>query len=33
VEARILDLKASGDGFLMIGRTLGVGTSMVQRFF
>jgi len=33
VEARILELKASGDGILKIGRTPGVGTSMVQRFF
>jgi hypothetical protein len=33
VEARILELKASGDGILKIGRTLGIGTSMVQHFF
>src|ERR1700716_2782326 len=33
VEARILELRASGDGVLKIGRTLGVGTSVVQRAF
>jgi hypothetical protein len=33
VEARILELKASGDGVLKIGRKLGVGTSVVQRVF
>ena len=33
VEARILELKAGGDGILKIGRTLGVGTSVVQRVF
>jgi DNA invertase Pin-like site-specific DNA recombinase len=33
VEARILELKASGDGILKIGRKLGVGTSVVQRVF
>src|SRR5256885_12725762 len=31
VEARIRDLKAKGMGILKIGRTLGVGTSVVQR--
>src|ERR1700754_142231 len=31
VEARILELKASGDGILKIGRKLGIGTSVVQR--
>src|ERR1700686_2947672 len=31
VEARILELKADGHGILKIGRTLGVGTSVVQR--
>jgi DNA invertase Pin-like site-specific DNA recombinase len=31
VEARILELKANGDGILKIGRTFGVGTSVVQR--
>lgn len=31
VEARILELRANGDGILKIGRTLGVGTSVVQR--
>lgn len=33
VEARILELKASGQGILKIGRTLGIGTSVVQRVF
>ena len=33
MEARILELKASGDGVLKIGRKLGVGTSVVQRVF
>src|ERR1700691_116738 len=31
VEARIRELRAEGDGILKIGRTLGVGTSVVQR--
>jgi DNA invertase Pin-like site-specific DNA recombinase len=31
VEARILELKAGGDGMLKIGRKLGIGTSVVQR--
>ena len=31
VEKRILALKAKGTGVLKIGRTLGVGTSVVQR--
>src|ERR1700731_2073962 len=30
-EARILELKAGGDGILKIGRKLGIGTSVVQR--
>ena len=33
VEARILELKADGDGILKIGRKLGIGTSVVQRVF
>jgi DNA invertase Pin-like site-specific DNA recombinase len=33
VEARILELKAGGDGILKIGRKLGIGTSVVQRVF
>jgi hypothetical protein len=33
VEARILELKANGDGILKIGRKLGIGTSVVQRVF
>ena len=33
VEARILELRASGDGILKIGRKLGIGTSVVQRVF
>jgi hypothetical protein len=33
VEARILELKASGDGMLKIGHKLGIGTSVVQRVF
>ena len=31
IEARIRELKADGMGLLKIGRTLGVGTSVVQR--
>jgi len=31
VEARIKELRAKGDGILKIGRTLGIGTSVVQR--
>jgi DNA invertase Pin-like site-specific DNA recombinase len=31
VEARIRELRADGIGILKIGRTLGVGTSVVQR--
>jgi len=31
IEARIRELKANGMGILKIGRTLGVGTSVVQR--
>jgi DNA invertase Pin-like site-specific DNA recombinase len=31
VEAHIRELKAEGMGILKIGRTLGVGTSIVQR--
>src|ERR1700737_2249944 len=31
VEARILELRVKGDGILKIARTLGVGTSVVQR--
>src|SRR6201998_147896 len=31
VEARIRELKAEGMGILKIGRTLGIGTSVVQR--
>jgi hypothetical protein len=33
VEARILELRAGGDGILKIGRKLGIGTSVVQRVF
>jgi DNA invertase Pin-like site-specific DNA recombinase len=33
VEARILELRANGDSILKIGRTLGIGTSVVQRVF
>jgi hypothetical protein len=33
VEARILELKASGDGIFKIGRKLDIGTSVVQRVF
>ena len=33
VEARILELRANGDGILKIGRKLGIGTSVVQRVF
>jgi DNA invertase Pin-like site-specific DNA recombinase len=32
-EARILELKARGEGMLKIGRKLGIGTSVVQRVF
>jgi hypothetical protein len=31
MEARIRQLRAKGDGILKIGRTVGVGTSVVQR--
>jgi DNA invertase Pin-like site-specific DNA recombinase len=31
VEARIRELRATGMGILKIGRTIGVGTSVVQR--
>lgn len=31
IETRIRDLRAKGMGILKIGRTLGVGTSLVQR--
>jgi DNA invertase Pin-like site-specific DNA recombinase len=33
VEARILELRANGDGMLKIGKALGIGTSVVQRVF
>jgi hypothetical protein len=33
VEARILELRAKGDGILKIGKKLGIGTSVVQRVF
>jgi DNA invertase Pin-like site-specific DNA recombinase len=33
VEARILEMRAKGDGILKIGKALGVGTSVVQRVF
>src|SRR3954453_8920746 len=33
VEARILELKAAGDGILKIGRKLGIGKSVVQHVF
>src|ERR1700704_3324812 len=33
VEARILELRANGDGILKIGRKLGIGTRVVQRVF
>lgn len=33
IEAKILELKANGDGILKIGRKVGVGTSVVQRVF
>src|SRR5467141_4474043 len=33
VEARILELKAAGEGMLKIGRKLRIGTSVVQRVF
>jgi transposase len=31
VEARILELRANGDGILKIAKKLGIGTSVVQR--
>jgi hypothetical protein len=31
VEARILELKARGDGILKIGLKFGIGTSVVHR--
>src|SRR5277367_1826961 len=31
VEAQIVELRAKGNGILKIGRTLGIGTSVVQR--
>jgi hypothetical protein len=31
IEARIRELEAAGMGILKIGRTIGVGTSVVQR--
>jgi hypothetical protein len=31
IESRIRELKAEGMGILKIGRTVGVGTSVVQR--
>jgi DNA invertase Pin-like site-specific DNA recombinase len=31
VETQIRELRAKGEGILKIGRTLGVGTSVVQR--
>jgi transposase-like protein len=31
IEARIRELKSKGMGILKIGRTVGVGTSVVQR--
>src|ERR1700726_1758182 len=31
VEARILELRAKGDGILKIGKKIGIGTSVVQR--
>jgi DNA invertase Pin-like site-specific DNA recombinase len=33
VERRIVELMAKGDGILKIGKTLGIGTSVVQRVF
>jgi hypothetical protein len=33
VEARIVELRAEGDGILKIGKKLGIGTSVVQRVF
>jgi DNA invertase Pin-like site-specific DNA recombinase len=33
VERRIVELRAKGDGILKIGKTLGIGTSVVQRVF
>src|SRR5471032_846144 len=33
IEARILELRADGDGILKIGKKLGIGTSVVQRVF
>ena len=33
VEARILELKAGGDGILKIGRKLGIGTGVVHQVF
>jgi DNA invertase Pin-like site-specific DNA recombinase len=33
VEARIVELRAEGHGILKIGKTLGIGTSVVQRVF
>src|SRR5467141_511305 len=33
VEAKILELKAAGEGMLKIGRKLRIGTSVVQRVF
>src|SRR5260370_3536321 len=33
VEVQIRELRAKGDGILKIGRTLGIGTSVVQRVF
>jgi DNA invertase Pin-like site-specific DNA recombinase len=33
LEARIVELRANGDGIRKIRRTLGIGTSVVQRVF
>src|SRR6478736_3487069 len=33
VEARIVELRAKGNGILKIGKTLGIGASVVQRVF
>jgi hypothetical protein len=33
MEARIVELRAKGNGILKIGETLGIGTSVVQRVF
>lgn len=33
VEQRIVELRVKGDGILKIGKTLGIGTSVVQRVF